>query len=442
MSQSNEIDWQEVIREINTDWKSLRNKEKDPARLARLRKVMDNTTSAERQYTSGQYKSGEFYLALACDLVARCLPDGSAQSVERDRKLYFLAIAQKLYTKLGSTNEARQIASAIVQLRSEQEDVEEPPAPPEAKKGVGSSGHVVETVAQKLKEPPLPATVTLPKKPISAVVPSGHRRSSSETELQPGAVAMIGFSGSGKTVFASLFASFMDEAGEQLGMTMVLQDGFKTVRHNMEFILNKRQFPPNTQPGELRPIQILLTKKAFPREKSVLLEVVDMAGEAFEKLVDDEISDPVHFLRTVGRREGEMRGPYAFIFDAKALIITIDCSDYATWRATKQYEYCNLLKVIRDGMGKERVSIPLAFVFTKCDLLPEEVRGSTGDALMANLPQLRSYVSRFYDPKKIMALAVNLAVENDENGAHIPKLPLQYPREGFTSFAEWAFKWL
>ena len=440
MSQSSEIDWQEVIREINVDWKSLRGKEKDTAKLARLRKVMDNTTSAERQFTSGQYKSGEFYLALACDLIAHCLPDGSTQSVERDRKLYFLAIAQKLYTKLGSTNEARQIETAIAQLESDQEDTLET-SPPEPKKNGRPSHLVVESVAETVKEPPLSPPVTLSKKPAAAVAATAPRRSSGETELQPGAVAMIGFSGSGKTVFASLFASFMDEAGEQLGMTMVLQDGFKTVRHNMEYILNKRQFPPNTQPGELRPIQILLTKKAFPREKSVLLEVVDMAGEAFEKLVDDEVSDPVHFLRTVGRREGEMRGPYAFIFDAKALIITIDCSDYATWR-TKQYEYSNLLKVIRDGMGKERVSIPLAFVFTKCDLLPEEARGSTGDALMAKLPQLRSYVNRFYDPKKIMALAVNLAVEYDERGAHVPRLPLEYPREGFTSFAEWAFKWL
>lgn len=155
MSQSSEIDWQEVIREINVDWKSLRGKEKDPAKLARLRKVMDNTTSAEKQYTSGQYKSGEFYLALACDLVARCLPDGSANSVGRDRKLYFLVIAQKLYTKLGSTNEARQIETAIVQLKSEQEGVEGP-IPPEPKKDGGTSGYVIEPVAQKVKEPTLP----------------------------------------------------------------------------------------------------------------------------------------------------------------------------------------------------------------------------------------------------------------------------------------------
>ena len=209
----------------------------------------------------------------------------------------------------------------------------------------------------------------------------------------------------------------------------------------MEYILNKRQFPPHTQPGEVRPIEIVLTKKAFPRDKSVLLQVVDIAGEAFETLVNSEVNDPVQFLRAFSRREGQMRGPYAFIFEAKALIITIDCSDYPIWQ-TRQFQYCTLLKVIKDGTSKDKVTTPLAFVFTKCDLLPEGMRGSTGDALLAKLPAVKAYVSHFYDPKKIMALAVNLAVESDENGVHIPKLPLEYPKEGFTSFAEWAFKWL
>ena len=443
MSESREIDWHDVTQEINLDWRRLHNKEKEPAKAMRLRQVVENAANAERQYISGQSRSGDFYLAKACDLIAHSLPDGAPESVERDRKLYYLAIAQRLYTKLGSTNEAREMESALIKLRNDQEGMAEAPeAPlPDLDKSVHEAPRaVIESVPEKPKVSDRPQ---IPQVSAPRTTPpvAGRRRSSGETEIQPGAVAMIGFSGSGKTVFASLFANFMYEAGEHLGMKIVLQDGFKTVGNNMEYILNKRQFPPNTQPGELRPIEIVLTKKAFPREKSVLLQVVDMAGEAFEKLVNSEVNDPVQFLRTFGRREGQMKGPYAFIFEAKALIITIDCSDYAIWQ-TKQFQYCTLLKVIRDGTSKERVTTPLAFVFTKCDLLPEEMRGSTGDDLLAKLPAVKNYVSRFYDPKKFMALAVNLAVESDAKGTHIPKLPLEYPKEGFTSFAEWAFKWL
>jgi len=262
-------------------------------------------------------------------------------------------------------------------------------------------------------------------------------------------IGMVGFSQSGKSVFASLFTHFLHQTVKQLGIDASLEEGHDIVRDNMDWLLKKRQFPPATQPGTIRTIKILLNKKSFRTNKSILLQVNDMAGEPFSRLAEGNVADPVSFLVTYQTATGQGIGPYGFILYAKAFVITIDCSTYGDW-STLQYDYCMLLKVIKEGRKKDRLETPIAFVFTKCDLLPEDSLGSSGDRLLDELPAVRDYMKQHFEPKKVIALAVKIGVETDgsgvptkgQDGGHVPKLPLDVPLEGFTNFVQWAFKWL
>jgi GTPase SAR1 family protein len=262
-------------------------------------------------------------------------------------------------------------------------------------------------------------------------------------------IGMVGFSQSGKSVFASLFTHFLHQTVKQLGVDGALEEGYETVRENMDWLLKKKQFPPATQPGTVRTIKILLTKKNFRTDKSILLQVNDMAGEPFSRLAEGNVADPVNFLLTYQTATGQGIGPYGFILYAKAFVITIDCSNYADW-STLQYDYCMLLRVIKEGRKKDKLNTPIAFVFTKCDLLPANSLGLSGDRLLEELPAVRAYIKQHFEPKKIVAIAVKIGVETDErgepikreDGGHIPKLPLDVPLEGFTNFVQWAFKWL
>ena len=115
---------------------------------------------------------------------------------------------------------------AVSQLRPDQGGMVEAPLPDLDKSGQEPPPAVIDSVTEKPKAQDWSEDTSSTFKDFR---PScWPRGGSTETEIQPGAVAMIGFSGSGKTVFASLFTNFMYEAAEHLGMKIVLQDGFKT----------------------------------------------------------------------------------------------------------------------------------------------------------------------------------------------------------------------
>lgn len=276
-------------------------------------------------------------------------------------------------------------------------------------------------------------------------------------------IGMMGFPGSGKTTFISVFHYIVNRDSQIFGVDASLEEGVMSVRRNLSVMLQEHRFPDKTALGALETTKLVMTRKGkvtlggpFNRlpsmgnllTKKLSLQVNDLSGEFVRNLVESD-DDPTHLLLTAEASPGSVVGKYAFLFFAKAFVVVIDCGTFSNWEID-QLDYTKLLQVMVKAKHSERLSLPLAFIFTKFDMLPPDKQGMEGADLLRGMSILDNYVKTHFKLDRVRAFVANIAVERDQSGqpkvddkgSHIPKSPIEVHEADFKDFIEWAFRWL
>ena len=274
-------------------------------------------------------------------------------------------------------------------------------------------------------------------------------------------LGMLGFSGSGKTVFCVALLHFINDIHLDPTIKADLEEGSQYIAELKDIILTDRYL--NEASGKLKtqPNKRFSVKARISiGDKSVWFYVNDISGETFSDLLNMNDDDAVISFLSMAKSEGKTVGEFAYLPYCKAYALTISCdiNDYrrleksestnATllqeWART-QSDYTTLLQKLlaaKNAFGSKRQRgflEPLAIVFTKTDQLPPELLAKDGAELLDLMSDLKNYIYGHFDTEKIACLKTCITFEggrpkivNTEKG---PRLDLS--QSGFQDFLDW-----
>lgn len=233
-------------------------------------------------------------------------------------------------------------------------------------------------------------------------------------------VAFLGESYCGKTVVSALLKFtisnyFVPSSKGEFEATVTKGN---TVITNIIKKMHAGFFPPHTLPYHKSPLMIdIYTTHGFGGKVELILR--DMSGEDYEEYLiteydnsDDRLAD----LVTEGKTDSDTFGPLSHLIFAKMYVILIDCSKFSDWKI-EQANYANMISALKQLKEKIEETVdgkfisPLAFVFTKADLLPEGERKKQPSELIKYMPELVSNL-HIYHKGSVEYFLVNVDVEN------------------------------
>ncbi len=135
-------------------------------------------------------------------------------------------------------------------------------------------------------------------------------------------VGLVGFSGSGKTVFCATLNHFINKINKDSSIWCSQEKGSQYMEQLLDALLVNHTFPEKTQMGVSREIELKIHKGS----KSILMQVNDLSGEVFDRLKNTESTDWAYFFLTQSKSQNSLVGPYAYLLYSKAYILAIDCA--------------------------------------------------------------------------------------------------------------------
>lgn len=272
----------------------------------------------------------------------------------------------------------------------------------------------------------------------------------SETIQNENNVAVLGPSGTGKTVFITLLSHaidnhFLDEHPE---LRAHPKDG-RPFLEACENSLRDGEFPERTQ--QLSRDKIVFEMRGTGATASSMeFKLPDISGEDYKHMcLGEEIRGDERVVKVceMGKTKGARYGEMIYAVYAKMYVILLDCSKMKTDWEKDQTQYSQALTTIQDfkkttGISKNgRINTPIAIVLTKADSL--EDRGVSAKKLV------RMYMRRFYntledihDGKReyfMVHVDVQRNRENEIDSAEGLKVakPLSYSHPEYTKFLWW-----
>ncbi len=213
-------------------------------------------------------------------------------------------------------------------------------------------------------------------------------------------VAFIGESYCGKTVVSALLKFtlsnyFVPKSNGEFEAEVT--KGNNIISSIIKRMMHHGFFPPHTLPYHKSPIMIdIYNTSGFGGKIELILR--DMSGEDYEDYLtteyenaDDRISD----LLSEGKADGESYSPLSHLIFSKIYVILVDCSKYNEW-ITEQSNYALMIRVLKqlkekaEEISDGKFTAPIAIVFTKADLLPEEKKNVKASELINVMPELVS----------------------------------------------------
>lgn len=274
-------------------------------------------------------------------------------------------------------------------------------------------------------------------------------------------LGMLGFSGSGKTVFCVALLHFINDVHLDPTIKADMEEGSQYIAELKDVMLTDRYLDEGssrlkTQPNKRFSVKARITMG----DKSVWFYVNDISGETFSDLLNMSDDDAAISFLSMAKPEGKTLGEFAYLPFCKAYALTISCdiNDYRRlekaeptsasllqeWART-QSDYTTLLQKLlaaKSALGPKRqrgFSEPLAIVFTKTDQLPPELLAKDGAELLDLMADLKNYVYSHFEPKKVSCLKTCVTFEggrpkviDTERG---PRLDLS--QAGFQDFLDW-----
>ncbi len=220
-------------------------------------------------------------------------------------------------------------------------------------------------------------------------------------------VAVIGYTGGGKTTLITLFVYAAGFINEIPGYSFTPESVSPVLRDSMKSMLSG-EWPAGTLVGELRTqTSMTLSRKAGFRTKKVDLRLNDASGETWTKLAEE--GETPEALKTLLGSLPQVR----YLAWTSQYIVTIDCETYENW-VTEQFYYLNIFKSLYFLNGKKKVKKPVGLVFTKFDRLPEEAQNTSLQTLLKrDLSHLYQYLNSHFTLSNIRLFSIGVAVTDD-----------------------------
>ncbi|MEM0156223.1 MAG: GTPase domain-containing protein [Thermoplasmataceae archaeon] len=218
-------------------------------------------------------------------------------------------------------------------------------------------------------------------------------------------VGILGPVASGKSTMLAYFIHFLKDTTKDLNVNYEVLAGQEFYREFLDDLLKNRRFPSAT--GVESPNRMLIrffTQKGV-RKKSTYLEMNDVAGELFSRAS----SNPQR------RREA-----FHYLSSCSAYLFIIDCSIYKEW-TIEDVRFASILDDLYRAVGEKKIiKSPIAFIFTKSDLLPDAVQDRSPGELLSSLRNTMSYVESHF--KDYSAFKTYIQTERNGSGDLVPKL--------------------
>jgi GTPase SAR1 family protein len=218
-------------------------------------------------------------------------------------------------------------------------------------------------------------------------------------------VGILGPVASGKSTMLAYFIHFLKDTTRDLNVNYEVLAGQEFYRNFLDDLLRNRRFPSAT--GVESPNRMLIrfhTQKGI-RKKSTYLEMNDVAGELFSRAS----ANPQR------RREA-----FQYLSSCSAYLFIIDCSIYKEW-TIEDVRFASILDDLYRAVGEKKgIRSPIAFIFTKSDLLPDAVQDISPGELLSSLRNTMSYVESHF--KDYSAFKTYIQTERNGSGDLVPKL--------------------
>lgn len=218
-------------------------------------------------------------------------------------------------------------------------------------------------------------------------------------------IGVLGPVASGKSTMLAYFIHFLKDTTRSLNVNYEVVQGQEFYRNFLDDLLRNQRFPGATGVESPNRMLIKFYTQAGLRKKSVYLEVNDVAGELFSKTS----SSPQR------RREA-----FAYLSSCFANLFIIDCGSYKDW-TIEDLRFASILDDLYRAVGDRKgVKSPIAFIFTKSDLLPEAVHDKSPMELLSSLRNTISFVESHF--KDYSAFKTYIQTERNASGELVPKV--------------------
>lgn len=237
-------------------------------------------------------------------------------------------------------------------------------------------------------------------------------------------IAIVGMTGSGKTVLVTTLAMKMAQMSlDDIFLAPYGENRRQTLRYTQGNwqILNNGQWPPSTPAGELIELQWELNTKNC----QAIVQFLDCAGQDIRSLFGDERFDPASLSEDLKRVYDTVNSANVLIFlvNMKDLLATLDMTD----------EILDLDEMFHTLKQRNDIPRRIAVAFSQFDKYKPQVdqqfNGDFLEYVRHYLPYLYGLYKRFHNFEMIPVAAVNDTQDVLEDG-----VVKQYPVPFFSSY--------
>lgn len=263
---------------------------------------------------------------------------------------------------------------------------------------------------------------------LRCLTPYELSESIADRGIAPRYLSVLGASGAGKTVYLGFLLDMLSKGVSDL---RGLPNGAFSValQQNTMNALQQRRFPAKTS-NEVDRWQWVHCEITRGKRSQHVLDLVtpDLSGEALSLQVEGETK-----LQTIDCVVRKSRA-LMLLVDSHEVRDTAREQDFA---AMKLVSYIRKVHDLKDRIGRGKVKVPIAIVFTKCDLCWEATADPTAFA-KANLPGFLNACQRSFATCEFFATGVvgSTALVKSPYGPQM-QIPLHIEPHGVVEPLEW-----
>lgn len=259
-------------------------------------------------------------------------------------------------------------------------------------------------------------------------------------------VCFLGKAQSGKTVSSSLlkhaiFNHFIPD--RMRDYQAIVSQGMETINRYLGDMIMDGQFPTATLPVTGPRVVLDVYKMSGRGAGKFEIILQDSSGENFFNYLVKECPDPGDRLREMLQPSGSGHvGPLAHYIFAKLYILAIDCSAVATLEH-QQSLLANAITTLHrlhtaaSLTRNNKVTSPIAILFTKADLLNGDDSSYTATKLLERMPELKSALNMLHEgPLDCFKVSISTREESEDDRSKRVARAKQRHEEEYAEAAE------